>query len=116
MANAKLTFGKGSNNEDFKLKKAILSGKKKVTTRIHNYGKIGDTFDFSGVKFKITSVRKMTLGKALSTQYKLEGCRSPEEFKKFWLRFHIYRDRWPMSTKVFVYHFTRLKSNFSKRH
>jgi hypothetical protein len=109
MGKSKLSFSIGNPKEGLKLKKAVLSGKKKSTTQIHWYGDKGDTFDVLGVRFKITSIKRMTLKKAFLTQYKREGFKSPEEFKQVWMKFHQYRRHWGMNKKALVYSFARLK-------
>ncbi len=105
MAKANLTFG-----GRLALKKAMLFGKKTSTTRIGKHGEPGDTFEVLHVKFRITSVRRMTFKRALMTQYKQEGFSSPNEFKKVWEGYRTYRKRWPPNTKVRVYHFTKLRA------
>lgn len=107
MGSSTLNFGKGDKREGRRLEKQILEGIKTTTSQVHRYGKKGDIFKIQGVRFMITSVRTMTLGQTFARNYKKEGCSSPAQFKKIWMKFHRYRDKWPMNTKVYVYGFER---------
>ncbi len=104
-----MTFGRGNPKAGKILKKLVLSGKKTSTTQVHRYGNVGDTFTVSKTKFKITKIKTMKLGQALAKYHKKEGFSSPEELKEIWLKFHTYRAKWSMSTRVYVYMFRRVK-------
>lgn len=107
MAHSTLNFGVGNRKAGRMLEGWVLKGRKTSTTQVHRYGKKGDTFLIQGVKFKITSVKRTTLRHSFSTNYRKEGCSSAAGFKRIWLKFHKYQDKWPLSTKVYIYDFKR---------
>ena len=102
-----LNFEKGNRKEGKRLEQWVLKGKKTSTSQVHEYGKKGDIFLIQGVKFRIISVKRMTLKQTFQKNYKKEGCKTPKEFEKIWMKFHKYQDEWPLNTRVYVYSFKR---------
>lgn len=89
-------------------KDKMLTGRKTVTSRTKRYGDIGDTFQCFGAVFRFVDVSKQSLIHVETHLFDLEGCDSPEQFRRVWEQLHprrgyIDRDR------VYVHRFEKVK-------
>lgn len=66
----------------------MLAGEKLCTTRSYIRGRLGDQFNAFGQTWEIIAVCRFPLGVVSELFYKLEGCRSPWEFRRLWNKFH----------------------------
>ena len=86
----------------------VIKGKKTFTTRSKRYGEPGDTFDAFGRTFKLINVNKRTLRFVRDYLYGVEGCSSPEEFERVWVKIHPRRGFVP-DDKKWVHSFIEVK-------
>lgn len=83
----------------------MLTGKKTLTTRTHQYGDVGDWFVAFGAKFQITAIARMLLSSAPDLWAK-EGVESREEFMRVWSSLH--RGVWNPALSVYVHGFKKM--------
>ncbi len=86
----------------------MLKGIKTCTSRPLKYGDTGNWFSQFGATFKILSVNKYALHHIADNLYKEEGCDSPEEFKRIWIKLHP-RKGWVPNQEVFTHFFRKEK-------
>ena len=87
-------------------KEKMLNGIKTCTSRTKKYGSIGDYFKQFGAIFEITNIIKLPLSYIADILYIKEGCDSPEEFKKIWIKLHP-RKGWVPNQEVFAHLFRK---------
>lgn len=84
----------------------MLLGQKTCTSRTKKYGNPNDTFEQFGSNFRIVSIEKHRLDYVAYSLYKEEGCFSPEEFMREWMKLHP-RAGWVPIQVVFVHFFRK---------
>ena len=70
------------------MKKEILIGKKKCTSRNKKYGNPTDYFIIENNVYQLTLVLQCTLEEVANEYYKEEGFESPENFIIMWNKLH----------------------------
>lgn len=94
-------------------KEAMLSGKKRASTRTRRYGYPGDWFKQFGRTFMLTSVQRTFLDIVVSDHYLEEGFNSSGEFIECWDRLHPRVPYAQRPTRVVFYHrFTLTRSRY----
>ena len=66
--------------------KPMLSGKKRLTSRLKAKGQAGDVFEAFGKWFIIENVTRIHLGVVASSCWNEEGCRSRKHFIETWTK------------------------------
>jgi hypothetical protein len=94
-------------------KEAMVSGKKRASTRTRRYGYPGDWFKQFGRTFILTSVQRTFLDIVVRDRYLEEGFASPSEFIECWDRLHPRVPYAERPTRVVFYHrFTLTRSRY----
>jgi len=67
---------------------ALLTAKKRATTRTRRHGYYGDVFEAFGRYYMITDVKRIQLNCVSAYHYLEEGFNSPQDFIKCWNKIH----------------------------
>jgi len=92
----------------------MTSGKKKMTTRLGRFGKVGDYFVAFGRTFIITKVENQSLQYVAENYFEGEGFDSKEKFIEAWNQIYPYHNYVP-NQRVIVYHYD-FANNIIKPH
>ena len=85
----------------------LLGDIKVCTSRVKQYGKVGDTFNWAGGVFEIVKIEKVKLSVVRDKYWKKEGCDSPEHFVKIWGNIHHKKGFVPDQI-VWLHHFKKV--------
>ena len=88
----------------------MLSGRKTMTTRTARHAEAGDTFRAFGATFEIVRVTRTSLGVVAEQHYREEGCASPSEFERVWVRLHP-RAGFDPAKAVYLHEFACVEGN-----
>ncbi len=91
----------------YRLKRAILDGRKTAISRYHRIGEVGDTFSVDGIVFQITNIYQTDLMNVAQHLYKKEGFETDTQFYKFWGNHHP--DYMEQSLTVWVTEFEKVQ-------
>jgi len=86
---------------------AMLSGRKRATSRTRKFGNVGDTFSVFGATFTITAVNHLTLECVSDCFWRKEGASSPAHFIAIWRRIHPQRG-WQPTKVIYLHQFERI--------
>lgn len=89
----------------------IMKGGKLATTRTKRHGSVGDCFQVASKWFRITSIKKVSLGVVAERFYAVEGAVSSEEFKAVWISIHP-RACWTPDKLVYIHFFESVDSGY----
>lgn len=89
-----------------KLIAAAIAGRKTQQRRNGVYGYPGETFELDGTPFKITDLRRETLGEMTDADAQAEGYPSLELYRDLILRMHRGME-WNPASQVWVHEFER---------
>jgi len=86
---------------------AMLSGRKRATSRTRKFGNVGDTFVAFGCTFTIMAVNRLALSNVANIFWRLEGVESPDDFIAIWRRIHP-RQGWQPTQNIYFHQFERI--------
>lgn len=91
------------------MRQAIADGAKSCTSRNKRYGEIGDTFEVDGRAYRLTSVRRYSLGAVAARLFALEGTYSAKDFERLWVEIHP-RKGWDPEQLVWTHFFEEVSA------
>ena len=85
----------------------MLGDVKTCTSRVRQYGKVGDYFKLFGATFEMTKIEKVRLDAVANKYHAQEGCDTPEKFMQIWANIHP-KKGFVAEQEVFVHHFKKI--------